>query len=141
MRIEEIKEISDAFLDAWEEFFGAKMFYVPFDYATEPHPIYKDSKRKSYLFENKKPFHGTLKEVESMDETRQTGKREKKQFILTFIQDELAEQGITHVDTNALIEFTDPYGKTFYFSIIDEYQKVQLTQYKLFTKLKVIIHA
>ena len=43
MRQEELNEISQAFLDAWIEFFGAPMLYIPFDSSTSnPHPIYNE---------------------------------------------------------------------------------------------------
>lgn len=138
MRQEEITEISQAFQEAWEEFFGAPMYYIPFDSSnSSPHPIYNESKGKKYDEANAVMFHGTLKERESQDVTAPTGKRIEKHFEITVVTQELIDKGVTHIDTNSIIRFTDRFGKIYNLEIYDDFQKVQLVDNKIFTKLKV----
>jgi hypothetical protein len=134
----EIDEISEAFKEAWEDYFGDVLYYVPFDYAsTQFSEIYGESKKKKYLFLEKKPFHGTIKERELLDVNRPTGRSREKEYELTFVTKELIDQGITEVDTNSIIIYTDRFEKEYRLIIFDDYQKVQLVDNKVFTKLKV----
>lgn len=132
----EIDEISTAFMEAWQDSFGAQMYYIPFDNSTTKN-VYQESKGKKYLWDDAKLFHGTIKEVSSQDTAYPTGKKIEKFFEITFITKELADLGITHIDTNSLIKHTDHYGKEFILHIYDDFQKVQLVDNKIFTKLKV----
>ena len=140
MRQEEINEISQAFLEAWEEFFGAPMYYIPFDETSSKHSIYNESKGKKYKEDEAVMFHGTIKERENQDVTKPTGKRVQKVFELTAVTKELIDGGIEHIDTNSIIRYTDQFGKVFTLSIYDDLQKVQLTNNKIFTKMKVVYH-
>lgn len=134
----EINEISQAFLEAWQEFFGAPMLYIPLAGDNDPHPIYNESKNKKYDEENAVVFYGTLKERETLDVTTAIGKRSRKHFEITLVTQELVDKGVEYIDTNAIIRFTDRFGRVFNYSIYDDYQKVQLVDNKLFTKLKVM---
>jgi hypothetical protein len=137
MRQDEIDEISGAFQEAWTEFFGAEMYYVSFDASTVANPIYRESKTKKYLWDSKKLFHGTLKEQQSQDVAQPTGKQVVKFYEITFVAKELLDQGILHIDTNDIIQYTDRFGKEYRLEIYDDFQKVQLVDNKIFTKLKV----
>lgn len=133
----EINEISQAFMDAWRDYFGDELYYVPFDYSTSADSIYSETKAKKYLFDEKKLFHGTIKEREDLDKGTATGKRVEKHYEITFVTKELADKGITSIDTNALILYTDRFGNEFKLHIYDDFQRVQLVDHKIFTKLKV----
>ena len=133
----EIDEISGAFLDAWEEFFGTKMLYIPFDANSESHSIYNESMDRKYLHEEVVEFHGIIKEREDLDVTSPTGKGINKLFEITVVTQELVDGGVTHIDTNSIIKYTDRFGKEYTLSIYDEYQKVQFVDNKIFTKLRV----
>lgn len=79
MKQTEINEISNAFMEAWRDYFGDVMYYVPFDdQGTVVNHIYKESKGKKYLWNSKIAFHGTIKEIQSLDVAQPTGKREEK---------------------------------------------------------------
>lgn len=139
MRQEELNDISQAFLDAWEEFFGAPMYYIPFSESTmsNPHSIYGESKTKQYKEAEAIMFYGTILERESDDITSPIGKSLEKFFEITCVTQELIDKGITHIDTNALIRYQDRFGKEYNLQIYDDFQKVQLVDNKIFTKLKV----
>lgn len=138
MRQSEIDEISSAFLDAWKDYFGDLMYYVPLDKDnTSVNSIYRESKGKKYKFEDKIAFYGTIREQQRMDTAKATGKREEKFFEITCITKELIDKGITHIDTDSLIQYVDRFGKEYLLSIYDDFQKVQLVDNKIFTKLLV----
>lgn len=134
---EEINEISYEFLNAWKEFFGAEMYYIPLDESSIPDPIYNEVKNKNYDESKAVSFYGTLKERESQDEIPPTGKRTEKFYEITLITQELIDKGINYINTNDIIKYIDRFGKVYYFEIYDDYQKVQLSNNKIFTKLKV----
>lgn len=133
----EIDEISEAFSDAWQEYFGQPMFYVPFLESQTPKNIYNESKDKKYDFDNKVPFFGTYKQ-EPIEEKGEMGGRVEEQFAeVTFVTKELFDKGVTEIDSRALIEITHRSGKTHLYNIIEHYGKVQLGDNKVFYKLKV----
>jgi hypothetical protein len=134
----EINEVSDAFLEAWSDYFGDAMYYVPFDTNTAYDGIYLEAKVKLYRYDLKKLFHGTLKEAQISDELHQSGGKVKRKYTITFVTNELAGQGVQYINNNDIIEYTDKYGNTFKYSIYDDYKKVQLVNTKIFTKLEVI---
>lgn len=139
MRQEELNEISNAFLEAWEEFFGAPMYYIPLDrIESSPHPIYKESRAKKYDETKAVMFHGTLKERETLDITSAIGKDIDKHYEVTLVTQELIDKGVNSIDTDAIIRFTDRFGESHTYSIYDDFQKVQLVDNKIFTKLKVM---
>ena len=133
----EIDEISEAFLEAWEDYFGTTMYYVPFKEGEDLDSTYLESKSKVYDMENKVEFHGTIREIQSEDKSLATGKQIQKLFEITVVTKELIDGGVSHIDTNALILYTDRFNKDYHLSIYDDFQKVQLVDNKIFTKLLV----
>lgn len=138
MRQDELNEISQAFLDAWTEFFGAHMLYIPFDKtASNPNSIYNESKSKKYDEANAVEFYGTLKESEMQDTTTPTGKKVEKHYEIAIVTQELIDKGLKYINTNDIVRYTDRFGKVYDLEIYDDFQKVQLVDNKIFTKLKV----
>lgn len=138
----EIDEISEAFSDAWEEYFGQQLFYVPFDEKNTEnnvHPLYRDAPKKGkiYLWDDMKPFYGTLKSEEVKEKGDMYGKDNEVQFNITFITKELRDQNILNVDDRALIYYIDRDGVDHVLNIIATNQKVQFGDNKVFTKLSV----
>ena len=71
------------------------------------------------------------------DVTAPTGKKIEKHYEITLVTQELIDKGVNYIDTNAIIRFTDRFGKVYDLEIYDDFQKVQLVDNKIFTKLKV----
>lgn len=139
MQQSEVDEISEAFKEAWQEYFGDTMYYVTFDKTkTIKDDLYEEQKTKVYDYENKKAFHGTLKESPSMDKLKQSGKKVYKIYTISFVTKELVDQGVNYIDTNDIILYIDRFGKENKFKIYDDYQKVQFSDNKIFTLLNVI---
>lgn len=137
MRQDEILEISSAFLDAWTDFFGTSMEYIPLSTETNFNSIYGESKTKTYDEKKAVTFYGTISEQESLEKTSPYGKNVERFFNITFVTQELVDKGVTLVDSNSIIRYTDRFGKVFNLEIFDDYQKVQFSDNKIFTKLKV----
>lgn len=132
----EIDEFSASFLEAWEDYFGAEMYIIPYAYNGGGN-TYGDKKRKSYDFDNAILVHGTLKESEAQDVVKPDGKLEVRYYDITIISKELYDQGVYHIDTNSIIKYVDRFDNEFYFRIYDSLQKVQFSNNKIFTRLKV----
>ena len=139
MSQQEIDEISEAFLEAWADYFGDELYYVPFDYTnTRPDGgIYSETKYKKYLYDSKVLLHATVKEREDLDVDTPIGKSIEKHYEITFVTKELTDTGVHEIDTNAILVYTDRFEKEHKFHIYDDFQKVQLVDNKVFTKLKV----
>lgn len=133
----EIDEISEAFLEAWQDYFGTLMYYVPFKGGEDLDDTYLESKGKVYDMANKIPVHGTIREIQSEDKSLATGKQIQKFFEITLVTKELVDGGLQSIDTNALIIYTDRFNKVYNLTIYDDFQKVQLVDNKIFTKLLV----
>ena len=140
MTQEELDEISEAFEDAWENYFGCLMTYVPFNRNSKKDSLYNESTSKKYLEDKAINFHGTLKESVVEDKLMGAGKMKAKYFEITCVTKELIDKGLQSIDTDALIILVDRFGKKRKLSIYDDYQKVQLVDNKLFTKLRVVEH-
>lgn len=143
MDIQEINEISDSFLEAWIEYFGAPMHLVAFDEVASSQDgnfdsLYDEAEELKYDFGNKVKFHGTLKDLESLDEETALGERENTELSIVFITKELRDAGIPKVDSRSIIEFADPDGGVHHYKIVDIVPRVQFMQYRIFTKLKVV---
>lgn len=135
----EVDEISEAFLDAWKEYFGTVMYYVPFKESETPvHRIYKESKAKSYDYENKILFHGTFKQTPIEEKGELAGKVEMENAEITFVTKQLFDQGIEEVDPRAIIEVTKRNGITKTYNITKRNGKVQLGDNYVFSKLEVV---
>lgn len=136
----EIDEISEAFMDAWEEYFGQVMYYVPLLDVPTKHPIYGESKTKdlNYDFANKVMFHGTFKESPIEEKGGVGGKDEKQKAEITFVTQELYSKGIKAIDPRAVIEITHRDGTVLLYNIVKRNGKVQLGDNHVFTKLDVV---
>lgn len=134
----EIDEISVAFLDAWKEYFGQPMYYVPFLNGGTVHPVYKESKTKTYDFANKLLFTGTFKMKPLEEKGEIAGKEAIENAEITFITYELEQKGITEIDQRAIIEITHKDGITKTYNIVNNYGKVQFGTSRVFTKLGVM---
>lgn len=135
----EIDEISEAFSDAWDEFFGQPMYYVPLMAGSTVHPIYRESKTKQYDVENKKSFNGTFKVKDIEEKGEMNGRDEKTYAEITFVTKELYDQGILKINSRDQIHFFDRGGEEIKCNIIGHSGKVQLGDNKIFTKLDVVV--
>jgi hypothetical protein len=144
MDINEINEISDAFLEAWVDFFGAPMYLVPFDLdassavVDEYSTTYNEPKQYKYKYDAKLLFHGALKDQESLDKEGALGFKLQTELAIIFISKELADKGVSQIPMSSIIEFTDNSGSVKYYKIIDVVYRVQLTNHRIFTKMKVV---
>lgn len=134
----EVNEISDAFQDAWDEFFGQEMFYVPLDLEkTIVHPIYKETTEKVYDFAGKKRFVGTYKELSNKEAGELFGDATRAKAEITYVSRELILAGVDDVDDSALIEITHQSGRVGLYNITEITRKVQFGDNRIFTKLGV----
>jgi hypothetical protein len=133
----EVNEIAQAFLDAWEEYFGQTMYYVKF-ISADKHPLYGESKNKTYDFANKLSFYGTFKQEPIEEKGDIGGKDVTETAEITFVTKELEEKGLEEVNHEDIIEITDKNGITKTYNIVDHYGKVQFGSSRVFTKLKVV---
>lgn len=139
MQQKEIDEISDAFKEAWTDYFGDEISIVALKTSkSEIDDLYGESKKKEYDYENKITVHGTLKESPGMDEMKQAGKKINKTFDVTFVTKEAIDQGLLYINTSSILVYVDRFGKEFRYKIYDEYQKVQFSSNKIFTTIRVI---
>lgn len=136
----EIDEISDSFHEAWVEYFGTPMYLIPYSYSKSNNSIYGDKKKKEYDLDNATMFHGTLKQLESADTIKPDGRLIEEFYDITLVTKELVDQGVNSIDTNSLIKFIDRFRNEHYFKIYDTYQKVQFSNNKIFTKIRVKLH-
>lgn len=141
MQQSEIDEISEAFKDAWEDYFGDLMYYVRLDRkATKFNKVYNETKKLKYDMENKIPFHGTLKELEQDDVIAPYGDNEVKLFNITLVMKELIDEGQFLLDHDDIILYEQRLGDmlvTRKFTIYDSLEKVQFNATKVFGKIKV----
>lgn len=136
---EELDEISQAFLDAWKEFFGQEMFYVPFlKGETVIHRIYNESKGKKYDLDNKLNFSGTFKESTKEELGELFGQDTKAEAEVTFVTAELYDKGVKEIPLSARIQITHRSGITRIYDIVNVVTKVQLGNNRIFTKLGVL---
>lgn len=135
----EIDEISDAFSDAWHEYFGQRMYYIKFDKsATAVHPVYGESKQKVYKEAEKVEFYGTLKESPIQETGEMRGSLEYQYAEITFVTRDLEKQGITQLDNKDIIEVVTKIGDSVRYNITSTVGKVQLSSSKVFTKIGVM---
>lgn len=131
----EIDEISDSFREAWEDYFGQKLKYVPLDKEkTEVDTLYdEDIGGKVYDYTKAKEFHGTLKEVMINEEGGPFGDKTEKLYSITYVTKELVDQGIDEIDLESIIVVDDRK-----FAIRGKQSKVQFGEFRVFTRLEVI---
>ena len=138
MQQQEIDEISEAFLDAWKEYFGQIMYYIPFNpTATQKHPVYGETKAKVYDEANKVMFHGTFKQEPIEEKGELAGGENYEVAEITFVTKELYDKGIVEIKPEDMVEVVFRGGKTKRYNIVAHYGKVQLSDNRIFTKLKV----
>jgi FKBP-type peptidyl-prolyl cis-trans isomerase (trigger factor) len=140
MRQDEIDEISSAFHDAWEEFFGMTMHLVtmkPIDQQDSYDDLYNEDRRKDYEEGNKLSFYGTFKVSPIVEEGDLGGLKENVEAEVTFVTKELFDKGIKEISNKDIIEVTNRSGVTKRYNIVQHYGKVQLGDNHIFTKLMV----
>lgn len=136
---EEIDEISDAFSEAWEEYFGQVMRYVPLSETTEVHPIYGEAIGSiKYDWENYYEFNGTFKEKEHAESGDMYGRNGEINAEITFVTKEFVDEGLYDISQTAIIFVKHRSGVSKVYNIISNYGKVQLGNNKVFTKLGVV---
>jgi hypothetical protein len=135
----EINEIASAFSDAWQQYFGQTMYYIPMDaVATQKHPIYGDTKVKVYKEAEKVAFYGTFKQSPIDEKGEMMGREIVEMAEITYVTNDLYNKGITEVQLEDMIEMTDKSGVTKRYNIIEYFGKVQFGDSRIFTKLKVV---
>lgn len=134
----ELNEISQAFLEAWTEAFGQEMYYIRFlSESTSSHSVYREATTKVYDTSNKKLFHGSIKQKpleEQMDIAENTG---ISTAIITYVSKELIDQGIVFPSLNDIIQYTTYDGRTLTWEIISVQERVQFSDWRIFTKVGV----
>lgn len=137
----ELDEISDAFSEAWRDYFGDEIKILPYDSRnTSYDEVYKVSKKKAYDRTKAITLKATIRQAEHEDISTALGKRVEEYYTITFVTKELLDKGLTHIDNNSIIEYTDRFNVTKQFKIYGTQQKVQFLDNKIFTKLKVSYH-
>lgn len=137
----ELDEISDAFLEAWEEYFGDEIKVIPFSTKnTKYDEVYGVSKSKQYDRTKAITLRATIRQAEHEDVSTALGKRIEEHYTITFVTKELIDKGVTDLSSDSLIEYTDRFGVTKQFKIYGKQQKVQFLDNKIFTKLKVVYY-
>ena len=138
MRQAEIDQISDAFHDAWEEFFGQKMSYIKYLGTSSSYSkLYNESKHKVYDTENKIDFYGSIKYSPTKKEIELAGSDENINAIVTLVTKELIDKGINNIEFEDLIEIEDRFGEVKTYSINSISKKVQFSNNFIFTKVGV----
>lgn len=138
MRQTEIDQISEAFLDAWKEFFGQKMYYIQYVGTSSPYDkLYNESKKKVYDEVNKISFHGSIKYNPTQKEIELAGLDKKVHAIVTLVSKELIDKGINEIEFEDIIEIEDRFGKKERYNISSFTKKVQFSNNFIFTKIGV----
>jgi FKBP-type peptidyl-prolyl cis-trans isomerase (trigger factor) len=140
MRQDEIDEISDAFHDAWKEFFGMEMNLItmkPKDQQDSYDDLYGEDKKKDYEEGNKLSFFGTFKVSPIVEEGDLGGLKENVEAEITFVTKELFDKGIKQISNKDIIEVTQRSGNIKRYNIVQNYGKVQLGDNHIFTKMMV----
>lgn len=138
MRQSEIDQISEAFLDAWVEFFGQKMHYIRYIGTSSPYDeLYNESKRKVYDEVNKIEFHGSIKYNPTQKEIELAGLDKNVSAIVTLVTKELVDKGVTKLKFEDIIEVEDRFGEKERYNITSVAKKVQFSNNFIFTKIGV----
>lgn len=139
MKQTEIDQISNAFLDAWKEFAGTEMFLVKYLPEQTPYTdLYRESKVKTYDIDNKISFYGSIKFNPTVEEKEELGVTKNITAIITLVTKNLRDNGVTSIDLNDIIEYTNDIGITLKFNIVTEVPNVQFSNTFIFTKLGVV---
>lgn len=132
----DIDEISDAFSDAWEETFGAEVFYLRYNPSTQQHPLYGEVIGKEY--EEIGPIYAIFKQNPTIEELKNSGISEHAQGILVFVTKDLREQGVTKVSTLDRVKIVDRDGVTSFYTINGYNLRVQFYNNYIFTHVGVV---
>lgn len=133
---EDVNEVEDEFIEAWTDTFGGAMYYVPLlRDKSEIHPIYSESKKKIYDFDNKLLFHGKFLQQPYMERGEIYGRENYDKAEISFVSKELRDKGISKVEQSSIIEIFDEEGIRKLYNIIGDYGKVQFRNSKLITRL------
>ena len=133
---EDVLEYELELLEAWEEVFAQPMYYVQLEREkSNIHPIYAESKKKVYDFENKILFHGKFLQEPYRERGEIYGRENYDKAEISFVSKELRDKGVLHVEQSAVIEIFDSDGNRKLYNIIGDYGKVQLRNRKLITRL------
>lgn len=139
MQQTEIDEISDAFSEAWEEFFGQVMYYVPLDRErTIVDDLYEETEKKVYDFANKVQFYGTLKLTEESEVGEISGKSNTIGASITCVTKELVNKGVIYVELSSIIVTKNHNEGYRFYNIVGQYPKVQLGDNRVFTTIRVV---
>lgn len=137
----ELDEISDAFQEAWEDYFGETIRVIPFDKKkTNYDEIYGVSKKKVYDRTKAITLTATIRQQEHEDVSTALGKRVEEFYTITFVTKELIDKGLTEIDSDSIIEYEDRFGVVKQLKIYGTQKKVQFLDNRIFTKLKVVYH-
>lgn len=135
----EIDEISVAFSEAWDEYFGQPMYYVPYKTIEDNiHPLYRETRQKEYDWKNKVLFNGTFKQEKYEERGEINGRDNYEEAEITLVTKELYDEGIKVIDQSAIIEIIHRDGSRKLYNIVANYGKVQLGDNKVFTKIEVV---
>lgn len=137
----ELNEISDAFHEAWTDYFGDEIKVIPYSSKdTHYDEVYGVSKKKAYDRSKAITLTATIRQTEHEDVSSALGKRIEEHYTITFVTKELIDKGLTEIDSDSIIEYTDRFGVTKQFKIYGTQKKVQFLDNKIFTKLKVVYY-
>ena len=133
---EDIEDYELDLMEAWEGYFAQEMYYVPLmREESNIHPIYAESKKKIYDFDNKLLFHGKFLQEPYRERGEIYGRENYDKAEISFISKELRDKGVLHVEQSAVIEIFDNEGNRKLYNIVGDYGKVQLRNHKLVTRL------
>lgn len=133
---EEINEYSDDFIEAWEGYFAQPMYYVEIKLEeSQVHPIYSESKKKIYDFENKRLIHGKFLQQPYTERGEIYGRENYDKAEISFITKELTDKGVLVINQSSVIEIFDNEGTRKLYNIIGDYGKVQIRNHKMVTRL------
>lgn len=149
MRLNERKEISDSFEEAWEESFGSVFYIIPLDRsATNVNDIYGETVNKVYNAEEAIMFYATYKEESEEEISVGHGRDDYRDGVITFVKntfvEKLKSKGVfgekeRYLDMTAiLVNYDDLLEEKKYFNIIGNYGTVNLGGNKIFSKLDVV---
>jgi hypothetical protein len=134
----EIDEVSDAFTDAWKDYFGDVMYAVKLLATPAADAIYKEQKQKAFDYDNKILFHGILKQTAVEGELHQGGHRVEFKGTITAVTKELIDNGINVLEPTMRIYYIDRFGTEHLYRSVDILTKVQLCNNRIFTSVGVV---
>lgn len=133
---DDLDEYENDFIEAWSGYFGEPMYYVELKQAeSNINQLYLESKKKIYDFDNKKLFHGKFLRKPESERGEIYGRENYDKAEISFITKELADLGVPIVKQSGVIEIFDREGTRKLYNIVGDYDKVQLRNRKLITRI------